>query len=89
MNDLASVRVVHGSVMNRMTQKEILPNVEHVSFSPYSSKIFCVTGLALFKIYEIENENIQQQMIHFRAEFYGFKCHCWLNANSILVQKKN
>lgn len=85
MNDLASVRVVHGSVINRMTKKEIFPHVEFVSFCPYLLNVFCVTGLALFKIYEINNENVNQQIIHFRAEFYGFTCHCWLDKNSILV----
>jgi hypothetical protein len=88
MSDLASVRVVHGSVINRITKKEIQPHVEFLSFCPYSSNRFCVTGLALFKLYEIENENINQQIIHFRPEFYGFTCHCWLDINSILVLKK-
>jgi len=87
MIDLASVCVVHGPVVNRMTKNEILPHVEFLSFCPYSSNLFCATGSALFKIYEIENQNVNQQTIHFRAEFYGFTCHCWLNINSILVKK--
>ncbi len=87
MIDLASVRVVHGPVMNRMTKNEILPQVEFISFCPYSSNLFCVTGSALFKIYEIENQNVNQQTIHFRPEFYQFTCHCWLSINSILVRR--
>jgi len=87
MIDLASVRVVHGSVINRMTKKETVPHVEFISFCPYSSNLFCATGSALFKLYEIENQNVKQQIIHFRAEFYGFTCHCWLDINSILVLK--
>jgi hypothetical protein len=85
MIDLSSVCVVHESVINRMTKKEILPHVEFLSFCPYLSNLFCVTGLALFKLYKIENENVNQQIIHFRAEFYGFTCHCWLDIHSILV----
>lgn len=85
MNDLSSVPVVHGSVINRMTQKEIFPHVEFLSFCPNVLNLFCVSGLALFKIYEIDNENVKQQIIHFRAEFYGFTCHCWLSPTSILV----
>ncbi len=87
MTDLASVRVVHGSVINRMTKKEILPHVELISFCPYSSNLFCATGSALFKLYEMDQQNIHQQIVHFRAEFYGFTCHCWLDMNSILVGK--
>ncbi|CAF4224068.1 unnamed protein product, partial [Adineta steineri] len=85
MIDLGSVRAVHGSVINRMTKKEIIPHVAYISFCPYSSTIFCATGSALFKIYEIDNQNVNQQMIHFRAEFYIFTCHCWLAVNSILT----
>ncbi|CAF1482554.1 unnamed protein product [Adineta steineri] len=85
MIDLGSVRAVHGSVINRMTKKEIIPHVAYISFCPYSSTIFCATGSALFKIYEIDNQNVNQKMIHFRAEFYIFTCHCWLDVNSILT----
>ena len=85
MIDLASVRVVHGSVMNRMTKTEIQPHVAFLSFCPLNSNLFCATGSALFKLYEIENQNVHPQSIHFRAEFYGFTCHCWLDSNSILV----
>jgi hypothetical protein len=87
MIDLASVRVVHGSVINRMTKKEIIPHVAFISFCPYATNLFCATGLALFKLYEIDHQTVNQQMIHFRAEFYVFTCHCWLDANSILVLK--
>ncbi|UJR25802.1 hypothetical protein I4U23_007152 [Adineta vaga] len=85
MITIPSVRVVHGPVINRMTKKEITPQVAHVSFCPHSSKVFCATGLALFKLYEIDQQIIHQQIIHFRAEFYAFTCHCWLDVNSILV----
>ncbi|CAF0802188.1 unnamed protein product [Rotaria sp. Silwood1] len=85
MTDLASVRVVHGSVFNRMIKKEIIPHVAFISFCPYSSNLFCATGSALFKLYEIDNQNVNQQIIHFRAEFYIFTCHCWLDVNSILT----
>lgn len=87
MVDFASVRAVHGPVMNRMTGNEIVPRVVFVSFCPFVSNRFCATGTALFQIYDIEDQNVQQQNIHFRAEFYGFTCHCWLAANSILVGK--
>ena len=83
--DLASVRVVHGSVINRTMKKEITPHVAFASFCPYSSNLFCVTGLALFKLYELDNQNIHPQITHFRAEYYVFTCHCWLDTNSILV----
>lgn len=86
MIDLASVRVVHGSVVNRMNKKEIIPHVAFISFCPFSSKVFCATGLALFKLYELDQQIIHQQIIHFRAEFYAFTCHCWLAMNSILVR---
>ncbi|CAF5219667.1 unnamed protein product [Rotaria magnacalcarata] len=36
-------------------------------------------------MYEIDNQNINQQVVHFRAEFYIFTCHCWLDINSILA----
>ncbi|CAF3625422.1 unnamed protein product [Rotaria sordida] len=85
MTDLASVRVVHGFVFNRMIKKEIIPHVAFISFCPYSLNLFCATGSALFKIYEIDNQNVNQQTIHFRAEFYIFTCHCWLDVNSILT----
>jgi hypothetical protein len=85
MIDLASVRAVHGSVTNRMTKKEILPHVSFISFCPYSTTLFCATGSALFKLYQIDNQNVNQQIVHFRAEFYVFTCHCWLDMNSILV----
>lgn len=85
MNDLASVRVVHGSIMNRLTKKEVTPRVEFLSFSPFSTNLFCLTGCALFKLYEIEDQIIHEQTIHFRPEFYGFTCHCWFDKNNILV----
>lgn len=85
MTDLGSVRAVHGSVYNRMIKKEITPHVAFISFCPYSSNLFCATGPALFKLYEIDNQNVNQQIIHFRPEFYKFTCHCWLDVNSILV----
>ncbi|CAM4866513.1 unnamed protein product [Rotaria socialis] len=85
MTDSASVHVVHGSVFNRMIKKEIIPHVSFVSFCPYSSNLFCATGPALFKMYEIDNQNVNQQIVHFRAEFYIFTCHCWLDINSILA----
>ncbi|CAF0856299.1 unnamed protein product [Adineta ricciae] len=86
MVDLASVRVVHGPVVNRMNKKEIIPHVAFISFCSFSSKVFCATGLALFKLYELDQEIIHQRIIHFRAEFYAFTCHCWLAINSILVR---
>jgi hypothetical protein len=89
MIDLASVCAVHGTVTNRMTKKEVIPHVEFISFCPFSTTLFCATGSALFKIYEIENHNVNQQIIHFRAEFYIFTCHCWIDTNSILVRKFN
>ena len=87
MVDFASVRAVHGPVMNRMTRSEIVPHVVFVSFCPYASNRFCATGSALFQLYDIENQNVQQQIVHFRAEFYGFTCHCWRAANSVLGRK--
>ena len=86
MVDLASVRVVHGPVVNRMNKKEITPHVAFISFCPFSSNVLCATGLALFKLYELDQEIIHQRIIHFRAEFYAFTCHCWLAMNSILVR---
>ena len=87
MKDIASVRLVHGSIINRMTKEEVTPNVSCLSFSPYSSNLFCVTGLATFKIFLIEQNIARQQLVHFRSEFYHFTCHCWLENNSILVIK--
>lgn len=85
MTDLASVRLVHGPVMNRMTKQEVIPRVEFISFCPHSSTLFCVTGAAIFKIFQIDQQSLHQQIVHFRAEFYAFTCHCWLDANSIVV----
>ena len=85
MVDLASVRLVHGPVINRMTKQEVTPHVAFISFCPSEMARFCVTGAAIFKIFEIEDQNMHQQLIHFRAEFYSFTCHCWLDPNSILV----
>ena len=85
MTDLASVRLVHGPVMNRMTKQEVIPRVEFISFCPHSSTLFCVTGTAIFKIFQLEQQSLHQQIVHFRAEFYAFTCHCWLDANSIVV----
>ena len=87
MIDLASVRTVHGSVLNRMTKKEVIPHVNSISFSPNSSSRFCATGSALFQLYEIRHQIVEQQTVHFRPEFYAFTCHCWLDANSILVSQ--
>ncbi|CAF2719161.1 unnamed protein product [Rotaria sp. Silwood2] len=89
MTDLASVRVVHGSVFNRMIKKEITPHVAFVSFCPYSLNLFCATGSALFKLYEIDNQNVNQQTVHFRAEFYIFTCHCWLDVNNPIEMLKD
>lgn len=85
MVDLASVRLVQGPVFNRMTKEEVTPHVAFVSFCPSASDRFCVTGVAIFKLFQIEGENLHPQLIHFRAEFYSFTCHCWIDPNSILV----
>lgn len=68
-----------------MIKKEIIPHVSFVSFCPYVENLFCATGAALFQYYEIENQIINKKFVHFRAEFYIFTCHCWLDINSILV----
>ena len=86
MIDLASVRAVHGPAVNRMTKKEVIPHVTLISFCPHVTNVLCATGPAVFQLYEIDHQNMSLQTLHFRAEFYVFTCHCWLDANSILVR---
>ena len=86
MIDLASVRAVHGPAVNRMTKKEVIPHVTLISFCPHAANVLCATGPAFFQIYEIDHQNMSPRILHFRAEFYAFTCHCWLDANSILVR---
>lgn len=85
MIDLASIRLVQGPVLNRMTKEEVTPHVVFISFCPSASDRVCVTGTAIFKLFVIEEQNLHQLLIHFRAEFYSFTCHCWIDSNSILV----
>ena len=85
MTDLASVRLVQGPVLNRMTKEEVTPHVVFVSFCPWVADRFCVTGVAIFKLFQIEEQNLHQRLIHFRPEFYSFTCHCWIDTESILV----
>ena len=86
MIDLASVRAVHGPAVNRMTKKEVIPHVTLISFCPQAKNVLCATGPAVFQIYEIDHHNMHPRTLHFRAEFYVFTCHCWSDANSILVR---
>ncbi|CAF1163644.1 unnamed protein product, partial [Didymodactylos carnosus] len=82
--DIGSVRAVHGPVLNQMTKCDVVPHAFMISFCPKSNILFCVSGEALFKTYVIRNQIVEQEIVHFRPEFYTFMCHAWLDENSIL-----
>lgn len=83
--DISSVRLVHGPIVRSSSNETFFPTVDSISFAKFSSKNFLVTGNSTLKIFQIEQNSIEQQNLDFRAELFNFTSHSSLDEKTFLV----